>query len=144
MMRFQIDSFETSPRIKIQAHYQIRNFGHGPALKISPVPWVVVPGAKQDADHMAESICDSAIKFATGTVPSAPRINPGPLGYVLFPDGKRTEKPSWQDDANSRVDNFEIMACVAYLDQFNTAHWARFCMTPDIFAPRPVNKDTPP
>jgi hypothetical protein len=141
-----IDVLETVPQLKVEAHYSIKNFGHGPAFKVVPQGWFEIDSKLLPA--MAKSECEGALQFATGTVRVAPSVkNPGPMGYVLFPGQPHKEtigSPTdpFQGDGQPNLKHFWFVGCVAYSDQFGTAHWTRFCMEPD-FRAQPMSKDTP-
>jgi hypothetical protein len=69
------------------------------------------------------------------------------MGYTIFPSQDQKEtigSPTdpWQGDAEPNLKHFWFVGCVAYLDQFKTAHWTRFCMEPDLLS-RPMNKEIP-
>jgi len=141
-----IDSLETMPQLKVESHYSVRNFGHGPAFK------VFAHGQFWDApklyENVAKAACIGPIEFATGTVPTVPRIrNPGPMGYTLFTNQTHQEtigspRDPWQGAGEPDMKHFWFIGCVAYLDQFKIVHWTRFCMEPS-FSPQDFNKNTP-
>lgn len=143
----KIDVLETTPRLKVESHYSIRNFGHGPALKVVTTGFFWIDG--KVLGNLAKSACDMSTHFATGTVPLGPGlVSPGPMGYTLFPNQPHDEtigSPTdpWQGDAQSDLKHFWFIGCTSYIDQFKTARWTRFCMEPDIFARHPMNKDIP-
>jgi hypothetical protein len=141
-----IDLLEISPRLKVESHYTVKNFGHGPALK------VFASGIFLDTpklyENVAKNACTGPIEFATGTVPTVPRIrNPGPMGYILFNNQTHTEtmgseRDPWQGAGEANLKHFWFIGCIAYVDQFRIVHWTRFCMEPSFFQ-QPINKDTP-
>jgi hypothetical protein len=142
----KIDVLEIMPRLKVESHYSIKNFGHGPALKVMPSGWFW--SDPKTLGNLAKSACDGAVAFATGTVPHTPDVTmPGPMGYTLFPDQSHTEtigspNDPWQGDGEPNLKHFWFIGCVAYLDQFKIIHWTRFCVEPDLF-PRPMDKRIP-
>lgn len=135
-----MDKLEIVPKLDIEWHYTIENFGDGPAIKVMPEGWVTPgTGHLKDIASDAEFVCDTATKFATGTVPLGPRVhNPGPMGFVLFPHQTYTDdtfSPSrsnspltsaWTGAALPNLKWIFIMGCVAYVDQFKAPHWTRF------------------
>jgi hypothetical protein len=143
----KIDALEIVPRLKVESHYSIRNFGHGPALKVVQTGWFWID--PKTLDSLAKGACESSVHFATGTVPLGPGLtNPGPMGYTLFPNQPHDESigtPSdpWQGDAQPDLKHFWFIGCTAYVDQFKITRWTRFCMEPDIYARHPMNKDIP-
>ena len=141
-----IDVLETNPRLVVESHYSIKNFGKGPAIKVVPIGRF-----ETDAKLLgstARFACDSAVKFATNTVPHGPDLKaPGAFGYTLFPGQGRTEviggpNDPWQGDGMPDLKHFWFIGCVAYLDQFDTVHWTRFCMEPDMFSKQPLSRGT--
>ena len=136
-----IDALEIVPQLKVEAHYRVKNFGHGPAFKVFPY------GRFEDdpklQPNVAKTACYGPIDFATGKIPR----QPGPMGYTLFTNQERREtmgSPSdpWQGPPEPNLKHFWFVGCVAYLDQFKTVHWTRFCVEPD-FMPRLINKEIP-
>jgi hypothetical protein len=140
-----IDMLKIAPQLKVESHYIVKNFGHGPAFK------VFAYGQFWDSpklyQNVAKTACNGPIEFATGTVPTVPRIpNPGPMGYTLFTNQTHQEavgspRDPWQGAGEPDLKHFWFIGCVAYLDQFKTLHWTRFCMEPD-FSLQNFNKDT--
>jgi hypothetical protein len=51
----KIDVLETVPRLKVEAHYRIKNFGHGPALKVFPSGWFWTDS--KTLGNLAKSAC---------------------------------------------------------------------------------------
>lgn len=134
-----IDRLEISPKLDVEWHDTIENFGNGPAIKVISQGWVATEGGLRDIAGYAAFICDAATKFATGTVAiEPPAQNPGRMGFVLFPHQTYTDdsfSPSrsgsplasaWSGAAQPNLKGMFIMGCVAYLDQFRTPHWTRF------------------
>ncbi len=144
--RITIDVLETVPRLKVESHYSIKNFGNGPALKVVPSGWFWTDA--KTLSNLADSACKVVKEFTTGTVPHAPNITlPGPIGSTLFPSQPDKETigshdDPWQGEGQPGLKHFWFIGCVAYLDQFQVVHWTRFCMEPDFF-PHPINKDIP-
>ena len=138
---------QASPRFAIGGHYEVKNFGHGPALKVfasaDPV-W----DSESNVDYMnvAKSSCTGPIEFATGTLPhppGTPNPAPGPMGYILFPGQSHTEDVGpYQGQTVPPLKHFWFIGCVAYLDQFKSLHWTRFCVESPYTVPNPT-KDTP-
>jgi len=134
------------PQLKVESHYSVKNFGHGPAFKVFAYGrfWSI-PNLYE---NVAKTACNGPIEFATGTVPTVPRIrNPGPMGYTLFtnqthPETMGSPRDPWQGAGEPNLKHFWFIGCIAYLDQFKTVHWTRFCMEPN-FSPQDFNKDTP-
>lgn len=141
-----IDVLEIMPRLKVQSHYGVKNFGHGPALKVVPSGWFWTDS--KTLPQLAKSACDMAKAFTTGAVPHEPQVNnPGPMGYILFPSqihGETIGSPGdpWQGAGEPDLKHFWFIGCIAYFDQFGTAHWTRFCMEPGLVSHR-FDKDIP-
>jgi hypothetical protein len=97
--------------------------------------------------NVGKYICSGPIGFVTNTLPHGPQVHsPGPMGYVLFPGRTHPEEIGseiWTGPPVKAIKHFWFIGCIAYLDQFNTVHWTRFCMEPSYFAPQPITKDTP-
>jgi|SRR5579863_310104 len=122
-----VDRVEISPRLAVDAHYTIQNFGNGPAVKVVPTFWVETDINLTMLKRTAAFICDSSVNFATGTVPMGPGVhNPGPMGFILFPKQTYTDVQSWSGGAMPSLRWMYVMGCVAYIDQFNASHWTRF------------------
>lgn len=116
-------------RVFIKGHYSLRNFGHGPAIKVvqSANFLGLNQGLEVDARE-AQSFCDSSIAFATGTVPVGGTLKqPPPFGYTLFPNQPHNESIEYQGPIET-LKFLRFVGCVAYIDQFKTVHWARFAM----------------
>jgi hypothetical protein len=80
-----VADFNAGPIWALALRSTLRNYGHGPALKVTST--VFVEDDQKNIDGTAQFVCDAAEHFSTGTVPMASvAINPGPLGHVLFPD----------------------------------------------------------
>jgi hypothetical protein len=141
-----IDVLETMPQLKVESHYSIKNFGHGPAFKV--FPYGMFWDDPKLYENVARNACTGPIEFATGTLPVGPQVrNPGPLGYTLFTNQTHAEtmgSPSdpWQGAGAPDLKHFWFIGCIAYLDQFKSVHWTRFCMEPN-FSPQDFNKGTP-
>ena len=141
------EALQATPKFVIGGHYEIKNFGHGPALKVFPSA-VPVWDSEGNVDYMnvAESSCAGPIEFATGTLPhppGTPNPAPGPMGYTLFPGQSHPEEVGpWQGQAVPPLKHFWFIGCVAYLDQFKSLHWTRFCVESPFTIPNPT-KDTP-
>jgi len=141
-----IDVLEISPRLKVESHYSVKNFGHGPALKVIPSGWFETN--RKLLDGSARSACDLAQAFTTGTVPKSQEMRtPGPMGYILFPGQTHQETigspiDPWQGAGEPDIKHFWFIGCIAYLDQFKMPHWTRFCMDSSNFL-QPINKNTP-
>lgn len=142
----KINVLETTPRLHVESRYRIKNFGIGPALKVMITGWFETdPKTEKETAKFA---CDSAVHFATGTVPMSREMhNPGPMGYILFPSQGHDEfigsrGNPWTGDAQPTMTHFKFIGCIAYFDQFETVHWTRFCMEPDIYAGQQImNRD---
>jgi hypothetical protein len=128
----KLDELETKTRFAVASTYIIKNFGHGPALKVVTSGFVVTD--PKDIDSTARFVCESAAHFSTGTVPHTPDFkNPGPLGHQLFTAQTSEEHigtlaTPWQGDAQPKLNAIWLIGCVAYFDQFKVPHWTRFCM----------------
>jgi hypothetical protein len=139
---FTVATLDTTPHLKVEAHAHIKNFGHGPALKVMTTGWFETDPKALKAD--AIFACDSAVHFTTGTVPHGPAvINPGAMGYSLFPDQGRRVDVNWRAEGQQNIRFFWLIACAAYLDQFGKPHWSRLVMQSDFNAALPLTKDTP-
>ncbi|MGC1863517.1 MAG: hypothetical protein WA733_20955 [Methylocystis sp.] len=136
-----IDNVYTAPKLVIEAHYQIKNFGSGPALKVTIFDWVEVAPSRQKA--MVKFGCEGSMRFATGTVPHGPAVeDPGPLGFTLFPQQTNIRKIDMRFEIPVDLNTPAFIGCVAYLDQFNYVHWTSFCMSREIGDSNPLTKDT--
>jgi hypothetical protein len=137
------DALQATPTFAIGGHYNVRNFGHGPALKVFPYAIPVWDTEKVDYMNVAKTACAGPIGFATGTLPGQP--NPGPMGYMLFPDQLHPEAVGqgiWQGAGVPPIKHFWFIGCIAYIDQFKALHWTRFCVEPP-YTVRNPSKDTP-
>jgi hypothetical protein len=122
-----VDRVEITPRLAVEAHFTIENFGNGPAIKVIPTFWVETDTNLSMLKKTATFMCNSSVHFATGTVPTSPGIhNPGPMGFILFPKQTYTDFQTWSGDAMPSLRWINVMGCVAYLDQFKSWHWTRF------------------
>jgi hypothetical protein len=142
------DVLEAVPKFKIGAHYSIKNFGHGPALRVFPYGEPVWDAENVNYENVAKQACTGPIEFATGTIPVGPGVrNPGPMGYILFPDQIHQEQIGqgpWEGDPLPKpMRHFWFIGCIAYIDQFKTLRWTRFCMEPSVSALQPLSEDTP-
>jgi hypothetical protein len=134
-----IDALEMSPQLAADLHYSIKNFGHGPAFKVVTTGFFETD--MKTFDGTAQFVCESAVHFATGTVPMSPELhNPGPMGYVLFPDQLHQQIDRWRGQGVPGATHFRYIGCVAYLDQFKNVHWTRFCMEPELSG-QPMNQN---
>jgi hypothetical protein len=136
----KIDGFQSAPEWAVAAHYTIENFGHGPALKVTASSFVVTD--PKQLDSTAKFVCDATEHFTTGTVPTTPAMakrNPGPLGRILFPGQVADENLAsegmgigktgvWHGSEIPDPPAFWVVGCVAYMDQFKSSHWTKFCM----------------
>jgi len=128
-----LDAIEIAPKaIRINGHYTVKNFGHGPALKVMQFGnFVDLDATMEIQKREADSYCDGAVKFTTGTVPVGGELKqPPPFGYTLFPDQSHTEliQVTGQKLPEKTATFLRFIGCVAYLDQFRETHWTRFCM----------------
>jgi hypothetical protein len=116
-------------RVAIEGHYSLKNFGHGPAVKVvQRGNFVYDPSNLKGTEREAAFYCDSSVKFATGTVPvGGSSEEPPPFGYTLFPD-KWHDEPIEYNGPVSTLKFLQFIGCAAYLDQFKAVHWTRFCM----------------
>jgi len=131
-----VDEFVPAPVWGIALRSTLRNYGHGPALKI--ISTLFLTDDAKSKEGMARFVCESSEHFSTGTIPmTSDVVNPGPLGHVLFPDQRSNisdpfdpQKPFVWHGAGALTDGAFVSAigCVAYLDQFEKPHWTRFCM----------------
>jgi hypothetical protein len=110
-----VDHVAISPRLTVEAHYTIENFGSGPAVKVSSIFWVETGKDLAMLKRTAAFICTSSVKFATGTVPVSPAVY-------------NAHSETWGGDAMPSLQWMYVMGCVAYLDQFKTWHWTRYCI----------------
>jgi hypothetical protein len=124
-----VDRLEMVPRLNVEAHYRIENFGSGPAIKVTPTFWVATDTNLKMVRRTGAFLCSSAAHFATGTVPTAPSVEtPGPMGSILFPKQIYNNSQTWSADAMPSLRWMLVMGCVAYLDQFKAPHWTRFAV----------------
>jgi hypothetical protein len=116
-------------QVKIRGHYTIKNFGHGPALKVvGPFGIFEDPVPKLEMERrVTQSFCDSAVKFATGSVPLVGSEQPGAFGRILFPD-QYAEATIDFNGSTETLKHLRFIGCVGYLDQFDKPHWTKFCM----------------
>jgi hypothetical protein len=124
-----IDKLEASQELHLEAHYTVENFGNGPAVKVITSFDVETDRNIVTLRKAAAFICDSTTKFTTGTVPVGTSYNPGPEGFILFPNQTNTDKQTrivsgLPGDLRWVV----VMGCVSYIDQFMKAHWTRFAV----------------
>jgi len=140
------DVLQPNP-LKIGGHYAIKNFGSGPAIKVSAIAWPVWDTEKLDYLNVGRLACTGPLEEVTGTIPHGPKmVSPGPMGFVLFPTQTHTEEVGggiWTGPAVSSIRHIWFAGCVAYLDQFNAVHWTRFCMESSYLARPPLTKGTP-
>lgn len=125
--------------VAIKGYYSIKNFGHGPAVKvIQSSDFVGDPSNLNITANEAQFRCDSSVKFATGTVPMVPPFKqPGAFGYTLFPNQAHSETIDYTGPATT-LRFFQFIGCVAYIDQFKAVHWTRFCMQRRPGDPAPI------
>jgi hypothetical protein len=138
-----VDAIEVRPtRMRIKGHYSIKNFGHGPALKVVQTGDFVTPGTSMEFQaREADFYCDSSVRFATGTLPTVGIKQPGPFGHTLFPGQGHDETIDFQGPPETAT-HLRFVGCVAYLDQFETVHWTRFCMERRAGDPTPLDRLT--
>lgn len=125
-----LDAIEIkSTQTRIKGHYSLKNFGHGPAFKVIQSGSFVRTGENMEVQaREANFYCDSSIKFATGAVPVGGEMKqPPPFGRILFPD-KADSYPIEFQGPSDTVLHLRFIGCVAYIDQFKTVHWTKFCM----------------
>ena len=128
-----LDAIDISPTaIRIDGHYTVKNFGHGPALKVTQVgDFVDLDAPEQAQKREADFYCASALKFTTGTVPVGGELKqPPPFGFSLFPGQEHPEliQVRGKELPKKTARFLRFIGCVAYLDQFKGTHWTRFCM----------------
>jgi hypothetical protein len=143
-----IDSLNMAqPRYSLTAHYQLKNFGHGPAYKIVASGWFST--TYEDYKMMGEHACDGIMHFTEGTVPVGPEVNqPPPLGNMRFPDQTLDEAIGEPNDPFTGpyvpdLKKIWFTGCVTYKDQFKNSHWSRWCVTSPDFGHVAINKDVP-
>jgi hypothetical protein len=124
-----LDAIETqSARVAIKGHYSFKNFGHGPAVKVIQSGNFIQQTNLEMEKREADFYCNSSVKFATGTVPVGGEMKqPPPFGYTLFPNQGHDESIDYQGGIDT-LKFLQFIGCVAYIDQFKTVHWTRFCM----------------
>lgn len=142
------DHLEANPVFRIGGHYTIKNFGAGPAIKVAAMAWPVIWDLKKvEYMNLGKIVCDDPIGLITNSLPHTPNVHiPGPMGYVLFPGQTHDEQVGggiWTGQPVPAIKHFWFIGCVAYLDQFNTIHWTRFCFESSYSARLPLTKDTP-
>jgi hypothetical protein len=121
-------------------HYTVKNFGRGPALKVVDKGGMFMVGESLEIQtRMAQFACDSAVSFATGTVPVVGIKQPGPFDRTLF-SGQSDDIPIDFNGPVETLAHLRFIGCVGYLDQFNTAHWTKFCMERTPGDPTPSGK----
>lgn len=125
-----IESVEVSPQLSIRGHYNIKNFGNGPAIKVIESLVVVTRTHNLvEVQRAASFPCEAGKHFITGTVPMDKSLmNPGPMGFVMFPQQTYGNLFNWQGQAEPDDKWAYVIGCVAYLDQFNDSHWTRFAV----------------
>ncbi|MFZ0286639.1 MAG: hypothetical protein WAL32_15545, partial [Terriglobales bacterium] len=143
----KIDLLEVAPKLKVESHYGIKNFGHGPAFKVMPNGWFV--DDEERVQNLANAACNAMIDFTNGGFPFGPTVkNHGPRGFILFPGGSRNgyigrpDDPWQESGARPDLKHFWFIGCIAYWDQFKTTHWTRFCMEGD-FSSQSIVQDIP-
>jgi hypothetical protein len=146
------DAIQANPLL-LAGHFTVKNFGVGPAIKVDvfsePEVWDGKTKIKPGHDYMAagRSICNIPVAFVTNTVNGRPNAQaPGPMGYILFPGGTHAEQVGggpWTGDPVPPIAHLWFVGCIAYLDQFNTLHWTRFCVESSYFSKFPLSKDAP-
>jgi hypothetical protein len=133
------------PRYKLTAHYQLKNFGHGPAYKIITTGWFSTN--LQDLKMMGDHACDTIMPFTEGTIQVGPGIpQPPPLGTMRFPDQTLDEIIGERNDpfTGDYVPNLKkiwFVGCVTYKDQFKATHWTRWCVTSPDSGPVTIDKN---
>jgi hypothetical protein len=127
-----LDTIDITPKAgKIEGHYSVKNFGHGPALKVVQFGnFVDLDTTMEVQKREADSYCNGAVNFTNGTVPVGGEMRqPPPFGYTLFPGQQHTELIQFGGKIPEKTARFlRFIGCVAYIDQFKTTHWTRFCM----------------
>ncbi len=128
-----------SGKIRIRGHYSVQNFGHGPALKVIQSGNFAIPNQTLEVEgREANFFCDSSVRFATGTIPVGGEAKePPPFGHTLFPGQVDNESIDYQGLPET-VTHLRFIGCVAYIDQFKTVHWTRFCMERNPGDPAPI------
>ena len=142
-----VEALQSTPRLVIASHYTIKNFGNSPAVKVFPFAIPILDTQNLNYIDVAKSSCLGPIEFVTGTVPVGPKVHyPGPMGYILFPNQTRLEQVgggAWTGASQPNVKHIWFVGCIAYIDQFHTVHWTRFCVESSYSDPGPINKETP-
>jgi hypothetical protein len=124
-----IDRVEVVPKLAVAARYTIENFGKGPAIKVVSAFRVETSNDPAMIKKIAAFICNASVHFSTGTMPiSTGLYNPGPMGFTLFPKQTYSDSAGWNGDAVPDLKWLYVMGCVAYLDQFKSWHWTRYCL----------------
>jgi hypothetical protein len=114
--------------VKIKGHYSLKNFGQGPAFKTIEFGNFVDPADPKMAESESDIACEAPVKFATGTVPIGGDLKqPPPFGRILFSDQKM-DRPIDFNGTVQTVAHYRFVGCIAYIDQFKSIHWTRFCM----------------
>lgn len=141
------DFVQPSPFFALGGHYTVKNFGTTPAIKVMALAEPVWDSEKVDYMNVGRTACEGPIEFVTNSIPHGPSVHsPGPMGYVLFPNQAHAEQVGggvWTGAPIRAIKHFWFIGCIAYLDQFNTVHWTRFCVEPSVFAPQPLTAKTP-
>jgi hypothetical protein len=137
-----LDAIEIgSTQTRIKGHYSLKNFGHGPAFKVTQFGSFAGTGESMEIQtREADSYCDSSVKFTTGTVPVGGAMKqPPPFGHILFPDKSDSYPIEFQGPPETLL-HLRFIGCVAYIDQFKTVHWTKFCMERRPGDPAPIPK----
>jgi hypothetical protein len=124
---------DDAPGTQAFADYSIKNFGHGPALKVNSkgrfIQFIDGPGQEEAAhaelDKTAQTVCADTLAATSS------------LGMTVFPDQVfamvQTPVASGSDIVFTKgarnVKQLWFIGCVTYRDQFGTSHWSRFCFT---------------
>jgi hypothetical protein len=146
IMRLYIVNDE-APGIQAFADYSIKNFGHGPALKVNSKGQFIIgfegPGQEQAAhrelDRIAQTVCADTLAATSS------------LGMTVFPEQIFTmvHTPSTSGgeiifrSGASPIKKLWFIGCVTYRDQFGTSHWSRFCFTTSGEGPITPSEDLP-
>jgi hypothetical protein len=130
---------DTTPQVAFsvwdQRKYQatissvIKNFGKGPALKVKATHQLVAQGHVEEGIQWA---CDANFPFV-GLKPSVPVVSSDESFYkrwahVMF-TGQQASPSSIVEGNTSDLIGKEafVVGCIVYKDQFDRAHWTKFC-----------------
>ncbi len=123
-----IDKLTVGPTDEVEFHYIVKNFGHGPAIKLlSAANLVTNEEGPIRLDVQADTVCRGLEVLSMAHAKQVP----APMGDSLFPGQTMAEPVLPQNRVRPLKGNpasFWLVGCTVYIDQFKQSHWTRFCM----------------